>query len=291
MWKEVKANLKFAAIQKNDEKYPIKTMCEFFKVSRSGYYEYIKQGKELVRDEDIKKIIIECHNRCGRTYGYRRVKIWIKREKKLNINHKKLLRIMNKYALLSEIRRRRKYKFLSDQIHRYPNILNRDFKADKPNSKWVTDISYIHTEQGILYLSIIKDLYDNSIVSYKTGTNQSINLVLRTIRTAMEQEKDIEGLRLHSDQGLQYTSNSYYNLAKEYNINPSMSRSGNCYDNAPAENFFGILKSECIKRFKIKTFDIARKLIAEYIYFYNNERIQLKTELTPMEKRCQFIVI
>ena len=115
---------------------------------------------------------------------------------------------MKKYALLSEIRRRRKWQQMGQQVHRYENLLNREFHADRPNRKWVTDISYIHTKQGILYLSMIRDLYDNSIVAYKTGTQQTVNLVLDTIRLAMKQQKKAVAaeLQLHSDQGLQYTS-------------------------------------------------------------------------------------
>ena len=194
---------------------------------------------------------------------------------------------MNKYDLLSEIRRRRKYRQMGEQLHKYENLLNRQFQADRPNAKWVTDISYIHTAQGVLYLSMIRDLYDNSIVAYKTGTEQTVNLVLNTIKAAVQKEAVTAELQLHSDQGFQYTSTGYFNLTKEYGITPSMSRRGNCYDNAMAENFFGILKTECIYRHKPKSFYEARQMIDDYIYFYNNERIQLKTKLTPLEKRCQ----
>lgn len=194
---------------------------------------------------------------------------------------------MNKYGLLSEIRRRRKYKYMGQQVHKYENLLSRSFTADRPNAKWVTDISYIQTSQGVLYLSLIRDLYDNSIVAYKTGTEQMVNLVLNTIKAALQKEAVAMELQLHSDQGFQYTSQGYFDLTKEYGITPSMSRRGNCYDIAMAENFFSILKTECIYRHKLKTFDEAKKLIDEYIDFYNNERIQLKTSLTPLEKRHQ----
>ena len=152
----------------------------------------------------------------------------------------------------------------------------------------MTDISYIKTGQGVLYLSVIRDLYDNSIVAYKTGTEQNINLVLSPIRAAKRKEKVTAELQLHSDQGFQYTSQAYYSLTKSYHITPSMSSRGNPYDNAIAENFFSILKSECIIRIKLKTYDEARLIIDEYIHFYNQERIQTKTKLTPLEKRSQF---
>ena len=195
---------------------------------------------------------------------------------------------MNKYSLLSVIRRKRYVKY-GEALHRYPNLLNRNFAADQPNQKWVTDISYIRTGQGFLYLSVIRDLYDNSIVAYKTGTEQTVNLVLSTIRAAKGNEKVTAELQLHSDQGFQYTSQAYFKLTQEYGITPSMSRRGNPYDNALAENFFSILKTECIYRQKIATYEEARTLIDDYIFFYNHQRIQSKTKLTPLELRCQFV--
>lgn len=262
-------------------------MCRFFEVSRSGYYSYIQRMDKPRRDEPLSKMIAECQEHCGKTYGCRRVQLWLQREKHLDYNLKTILRVMNKYNLLSDVRRRRKYRQMGEQLHKYKNLLNRQFQADKPNKKWVTDISYIHTQQGVLYLSMIRDLYDNSIVAYKTGTEQTVNLVLNTIKAAVQKESVTAELQLHSDQGFQYTSRGYFNLTKEYGITPSMSRRGNCYDNAMAENFFGILKTECIYRHKPKSFNEARQLIDDYIYFYNNERIQLKTKLTPIEKRRQ----
>ena len=238
------------------------------------------------KDEILGREIAQCQLKTNKTYGYRRVKIWLEREG-IHVNAKKVLRIMNKYGLLSEIRRRRKYKQMGQHLHKYKNILNRQFQASKPNQKWVTDISYIHTGQGVLYLSMIRDLYDNSIVAHQTGTEQTVSLVSNTIKLAKAQEKITTGLQLHSDQGFQYTSHEYFKLTKEYGITPSMSRRGNCYYNAMAENFFGILKAECIYRNKPKTFVDARRLIDDYIFFYNFERIQLKTKLTPFELRSQ----
>lgn len=195
---------------------------------------------------------------------------------------------MQKYNLLSVVRRK-KYRNYGKYLHRYPNLLSRNFKAERPNQKWVTDISYIKTGQGTLYLSVIRDLYNNSIVAYKTGTEQNINLVLSTIRAAKRKEKVTAELQLHSDQGFQYTSHAYFKLTQSYNITPSMSRRGNPYDNALAENFFSILKTECIYRVKLRTYEEARLLIDEYIRFYSNERIQTKTKLTPLELRSQFV--
>lgn len=197
---------------------------------------------------------------------------------------------MKKYDLLSKIRRHRKWQQMGRQMHKYENLPNRQFHAQRPNSKWVTDISYIQTKQGVLYLSIIRDLYDNSIVAYKTGIRQTVNQVLDTIRLAMKQEKKkiAAELQLHSNQGFQYTSQAYFNLTKQYGITPSMSRRGNPYNNAMAENFFSILKSECIRLYKPETIHDAQTLIDEYITFYNHDRIQLNSKLSPIEKRRLF---
>ena len=280
--------MKYLAIYRHRDKYPVQTMCKFFEVSRSGYYDFVKRMGKSDRDALLGELIRECQEKCGKTYGYRRVQIWLDRKKNLHRNPKTVLRVMQKYGLLSEIRRRKKYKVMGQQIHKYANTLNRDFHADKPNQKWVTDISYIHTGQGVLYLSMIRDLFDNSIVAFKTGTEQTISLVLDTIRIAKEKEAVTAELQLHSDQGTQYTSHGYFVLTQAYGISPSMSRRGNCYDNAMAENFFSILKAECINRHKIKDFAMAKSLIEDYIHFYNHERIQLKTKLTPLEQRRKF---
>lgn len=270
----------------NRKHYSITEMCQFFGVSRSGYYDYVKRLDQPAHDAALAEIIRKQQEACDKTYGYRRMWKWLKRVRKIHRNPKTILRIMKKYDLLSEIRRQRKWRQMSTQLHKYDNLLNREFHADQPNHKWVTDISYIRTRQGVLYLSIIRDLFDNSIIAYKTGTTQTVNLVLDTIRLAMQKEKKVaEELRLHSDQGSQYTSQAYFDLTKEYGITPSMSRRGNCYDNAMAENFFSILKTECIYRHHPATFDEARMLIDNYIYFYNNQRIQLKTGVAPLTQR------
>ena len=305
---------KYSVIYRHRNEYPISVMCRFFQVSRSGYYDFVHRLGRPEKDIDLAEIIAEQRERSFRTYGYRRMWMVLKKQG-IHRNPKTILRIMKKYGLLAEIRRRRKWQQMGQQVHKYENLLNRKFHADRPNSKWVTDISYIvhkyenllnrkfhadrpnskwvtdisyiHTKQGILYLSMIRDLYDNSIVAYKTGTEQTVNLVLDTIRLAMHREKKrVAGeLQLHSDQGFQYTSQAYFNLIKSYDITPSMSRRANPYDNAMAENFFSILKAECIYRHKPASFCEANEMIDRYIYFYNHERIQLKTGEPPLTRR------
>ena len=142
-------------------------MCSFFGVSRSGYYDFVHRLGRPEKDAALAEIIAQQRERSFRTYGYRRMWLALKKQG-IHRDPKTILRIMEKYDLLAQIRRRRKWQQMGQQVHKYKNLLNRDFHADRPNSKWVTDISYIHTMQGILCLSMIRDLYDNSIVAYKT---------------------------------------------------------------------------------------------------------------------------
>ena len=282
----MRTSVKYHVIYCHREQYAISEMCKFFEVSRSGYYDFVKRMDIPAKDLPLAEKIEECQQQCGKTYGYRRVHLWLEKNG-IHHNPKTVIRVMQKYNLLSAIRRK-KYHYYSQSLHKYPNLLNRNFRAERPNQKWVTDISYIHTQQGVLYLSVIRDLFDNSIVAYKTSTTQNVQLVLDTIRAAKKKEKVTGELQLHSDQGFQYTSQGYFKLTQSYNIIPSMSRRGNPYDNAMAENFFSILKTECIYRVKLKTYVEARLLISQYIDFYNNQRIQLKTKLTPSELRSQY---
>lgn len=282
----MRPKVKYAVIHRHRNEYPVSVMCKFFEVSRSGYYDFVKRIDKPEQDTELANEIRICQRSTDNTYGYRRVWLWLE-HRKIHRNPKTVLRVMKKYGLLSEIRRRRKWVNLGQQLHRYDNLLKRQFRADRPNTKWVTDISYIHTKEGVLYLSMIRDLYDNSIVAYKTATRQTVSLVLDTIRLAVKKEKKrvAAELQLHSDQGFQYTSPGYFNLTQSYGITPSMSSKGNPYDNAMAENFFSILKTECIYRHKPKTFKEADDLIDRYIHFYNYERIQTKTGVAPLTLR------
>lgn len=223
-----------------------------------------------------------------RVYGYRRVTQALWQTYGLKLNHKTVYRLMRKLGLHSVARKRKVYKHLEQipHLHRYPNLLQRNFSATRPNQKWVTDITYIQTQQGTLYLSVIKDLYDGFIVSHQTSSNNSVELVTATLRQAF-QHAISSGLTLHSDQGTQYRSHEYFLLTQDQLISVSMSRPGNCLDNAAMENFFGHLKEEAIYQTKLLTLQQAKEVIDDYIHFYNYERIQLKTKLTPFQQRCQ----
>ena len=282
----MKPKFKYQVIYRHQAEYPVSAMCRLFGVSRSGYYDHIKCLGRPQKDAALAEKLRLQQEHCFQTYGYRRMHLWLESQG-IHRNPKTVLRIMKKYSILSEIRRKRKWRNMGQQIHKYENLLNRQFQADCPNTKWATDISYIQTKEGTLYLSMIRDLYDNSIVAYKTAAQQTVNLVLDTIRSAMKNvKKEVAAeLQLHSDQGFQYTSQAYFDLTQEYGITPSMSRRGNPYDNAMAENFFSTLKTECIYRHKPASFREADEMIAAYIYFYNHERIQTKTGVAPLTLR------
>ena len=211
MERKWKPSFKYAVIHRHRTKYAVKDLCEILQVSRSGYYKYVKHLNHTAKDFDLAEKIRTKQESCKKTYGYRRMKLWLDSEG-ITKNPKTILRIMHKYDLLSEIRRRKRWRKMGEDKHRYDNWLNREFNAEHPNQKWVTDISYIQTQEGVLYLSMIRDLYDRSIVAYRTGTSQTINLVLDTIHLAMKSVKteSRRELHLHSDQGFQYNLTSIF---------------------------------------------------------------------------------
>jgi putative transposase len=263
-------------------------MCKFFSISRAGYYAWIERSNQPDQDAERMALIREAWEKSRKTYGYRRVALWTQQKKGISINHKAVLRLMRKMNIRSVARKRKPYKKINqlDIYHRYENILNRDFSAKKPNQKWVTDITYVRTQQGWAYWSTIKDLFDGFIVAHQLGRQNSVRLVTDTLKEARHKEKITEKLLLHSDQGYQYTSQAYFLLTKEQKITPSMSRRGNCWDNASMENFFGHFKEEALRQFPIPTFEQAQEIVNDYIAFYNYERIQLKTKQTPYQTRC-----
>jgi transposase InsO family protein len=266
-------------------------MCEFFGVSRAGYYAWRKRTEREDPDTVRMNAVQAVYEASHKTYGYRRITIQLQDKQGLCINHKAVLRLMRKLSIRSVARKPVPYRKVEElgTYHRYPNVLAQDFIAHAPNQKWVTDITYIRTQKGWSFLSIIKDLFDGFIVGHVVHERNDIPLVLRTLQQAKDNEKVTDGLILHSDQGHQYTSQAYHDvLVQQYHITPSMSRRGNCWDNAPAENFFSHLKEEYLRHFPLPGFDQAQQLIAEYIHFYNYERIQLKTRQTPYETRCLF---
>ncbi len=231
-------------------------------------------------DQERMKIVLEAFDRSRRTYGYRRIQIWIEREYAITINHKAVLRLMRKLNIRSVARQRNPYKLIHNRygvIHSYPNLLQQNFSSDRPNQKWGTDITYIRTQQGFVYLAIIKDFFDGTILGHALSKNNSTQMVLRAVRTAASALQSQSGVIMQSDRGTQFQSPAYRSLTEQCGIIPSMSRKGQCLDNAPTESFFSHLKEELIKHIKIKDFQEAVQIVDDYIHFYNHDRIQLKT--------------
>jgi transposase InsO family protein len=168
---------------------------------------------------------------------------------------------------------------LGDRVVR--NVLDRNFEALQPNQKWVTDVTQYRVKDSWLYLSIIKDLCQNEIVAYNMSLRNDKDLVLQTFSKAFEKEKDVTGLIVHSDQGSQYTSYDYHDMLPKVGAQISMSRRGNCYDNASMESFFSHLKTEALYPYDIRSVEEAQSRIEEYIHFYNNHRPQRKLISCP----------
>ena len=210
----------------------------FWSIRECGYYRFVKRMNRAEKDTELAEKIRKQQSKCFQTYGYRKMWQWLKSQN-IYRNPKTVLWIMKKYDLLSKIRCYRKWRQMGQQAHRYENLLNRQFYAQRPNSKWLTDIFYIHTKQGALYLSMIRDLHDNSIVAYKTGSQQTgqSGIGYHTYGDKVGKKRVTAQLQLHSDQGFQYTSQAYFRFTQQYGITHSMSRHRNLYDNAMAKIF------------------------------------------------------
>ncbi|MFB0832532.1 IS3 family transposase [Brevibacillus laterosporus] len=271
--------------------YPITEVCKVLGVSRSGYYKYLST-RNLYRDKSMKKRIRTIYEQRKGIYGYRRIQAELLRQFGCSVNHKKVLRIMQNLGLKSIIRRKRVYmttyqaKVSDGRVA--DNLLKRDFTAQEPNQKWVTDVTQYRIGEERIYLSAIKDLCTHEIIAHHISTRNDNALVLETFRKAFEMQKDVTGLIVHSDQGSQYTSHAYQNMLPTVGAQISMSRRGNCLDNASIESFFSHLKTEALYPYDIRDLQDAQRRIENYIYFYNEERLQLKlNKLTPSEFRRQ----
>lgn len=279
--------LKYRVIERFRGKYSVAAMCEMFEVSRSGYYSWRKRQRREAKDQWLVDLIMECQRRSKQTYGIRRVRRWIQRQTGKLVNIKAILRVMRKLNLLSVIRRRKPYTRYQRAVHKYPNLLDRNFDQAKPNQFWVTDITYIPIPGSMLYMCAVLDLCGKVVLAWKIGADMSSSLVTDTIREALKREKVTVGLALHSDQGSQYTSQAYFDLTQAYHVSPSMSSPGCPYDNAAMENFFGTLKTECLYRAHFTSRAEVEQLVTEYVDFYNFERISLNNGLTPVEIRSK----
>ncbi|WP_068499069.1 IS3 family transposase [Paenibacillus kribbensis] len=254
------------------------------------YWQREQKGRKE-RDQAAKELIQKVYERYNGVFGYRQIQLFLLHDHGVWMNHKKVLRIMQDLGIRLRIRRKHRCNYVSSEGGRVAkNILKRDFKADAPNQKWVTDITQYRVGEKWLYLSAVKDLFNNEIIAYQMSTRNDNELVLRTFQQAWTQQKDVTGLIVHSDQGFQYTSHAYHDMLPKVGARISMSRRGNCYDNASMESFFSHLKTEGLYPYDIRNMDEAQRKIEDYIRFYNQHRPQRRlNRLPPVEYRKQLI--
>lgn len=247
-------------------------MCKVIKVDKSSYYYWIKTGCVIKKvdtqlNELVEAIFIQGRN----NYGTRRIQDKLKELYGLIVSRKRISNIMKDFNL--KVKMKRRYKNTTDSNHNLPiapNILNRDFYASNPNEKYVGDITYISTGEGWLYLATVIDLYSRKVVGWSMADNMKVSLVNDALNMAINHRNPPKGLLWHTDRGSQYASYSHKDLLAQYGITQSMSRKGNCWDNAVAESFFKTLKSDLIYKTYFYTKKQAQQEIFEYIEFYYN---------------------
>ena len=225
------------------------------------------------------EITVIYHENKGR-YGYRRITTELHKRNFL-LNHKTVQRLMKELGLVFRVRRK-KYRSYKGEVGKIaPNLLNRDFRAEKPNQKWVTDVTEFSLFGEKLYLSPILDLCSSDLVSYTISDHPVLSMVTTMLDKAFEKIPDGTGLILHSDQGWQYQHKRYQRMLREKGIRQSMSRKGNCLDNAVIENFFGLLKSELLYLQEFRSMEHFKQELVAYLDYYNNRRIKAKLKGLP----------
>ena len=272
----------------------VKILCNIANVSRSGYYRWLKNADKPDKDYEEYLLIKEIFEKGKRKWGWRTIQMKLFSNKQIIMNHKKIIRIKNKYYLFTKIRRTNPYKAIMKKTkeHRtFGNILDRNFNQTAPFRAFGTDITYLPFNHRMAYLSAVKDFASGEIVAWDVSQHLEMDIVLNTVKN-MQQNKNIVSLAdvlIHSDQGVHYTSPQYSNMLKKLNMIQSMSRKGNCIDNAPTESFFGHLKDD-VDYTDCKSFDELKEMIDQYINYYNNERQQWDLKkMTPVEYRNHLI--
>ncbi len=278
---------RYQIIDEMKNRYPITWLAEKAKIQRSGYYKWLNNGKVSLRKQDdilLKEHILTIHQ-ANKMYGYPRVKIAL-RDKGLKVNHKKVYRLMCKLGIQSIIRKKR--RVWKNRVSRtFENVLERQFKDRAENEVFVTDITYLPTKTGFLYLSAIQDLYNNEIVAWQVGKRNDLQLVMDTL-SELTTKRNVYRSIIHSDQGFQYTSLKYHQTVEQLGMIGSHSRKGNCHDNACIESFFSHFKSECLYLLQDYSEEEMIRAVEQYIYFYNYKRFQKRlNHLTPIEYRHQ----
>ena len=256
--------------------YPVTVLCTVMRVSRSGFYDYMdrfKNPKDRPNEAALRKRIKEIFDESRASYGSRRVGKQLKDEGH-QIGRYKARRIMRQMGLRAKTPRR--FKLTTDSRHSFPvapNVLNRNFDIEAPNKVWTADITYVWTFEGWLYLAVIMDLYSRQIVGWSMDNRMKKQLVLDALAMAYWHRKPSKGLLHHSDRGSQYACHDYRKRLESYGMAASMSRKGNCWDNAPTERFFRSLKSERLTACRFFTRQEAKMEILDYITFYNSIRL------------------
>ena len=267
--------MKCAWIKEHSKDFNITIMCKVLKVDRTSYYYWIKTGSIVKKtDKKLNDLIQIIFLKSRATYGTRRIKNRLLQLYGLIVSRRKIGNIMEDLKLVVKTKKRYKIN-TTDSNHNLPvapNILNRDFYALNPNEKYVGDITYIPTDEGWIFLATVIDLYSRKIVGWSMSDNMKTSLVNNALKMAIISRKPSQGLIWHTDRGSQYASYSHKNLLSKYGIIHSMSRKGNCYDNAVAESFFHTLKTELIFHQNYKTKSQAKQSIFEYIEFYYNRQ-------------------
>ncbi len=272
----------FPFIAEHSQQYPIRLLCQAFEVSESGFYAWRHREPNAQKREDarlsaeIQQIFLE-HRQ---VYGSPRIHAVLK-GRGVHCGRKRVVRLMQELGLSAQPKRRRKPQTTkSDPIARFaPNILNRDFTAMVPNTKWVTDCTMIPTTEGWLYLAVVLDLFSRRVVGWAMASTEDEELVTLALRMALARRHIDAELLHHSDRGSEYTSYGYQELLMQEGITVSMSRTGNCYDNAAMESFFATLKKECVHRQQFQNRKQARQAVFEYLEcFYNPIRLHSTLE-------------
>ena len=267
--------MRFAFIDVEKALYPMRILCRVLRVSRSGYYAWLnrKPSARELEDERLRPKVVEAFETGRGTYGSPRVRDELVHQG-FEIGRKRVARLIREMGLQGVTPR--KFRVTTDSDHGHPiakNLIDRDFVASRPNEKWVTDITYIWTAEGWLYLAIVMDLFSRRIVGWSTANHLKTDLCLGALQMAISQRTGIKGLIHHSDRGVQYASDCYRKALDARGIQCSRSRRANCWDNAVAESFFGTLKNELIYRRPWLTRKAAQDAIGEYIeIFYNRIR-------------------
>jgi len=268
--------------------FSITLMCKVFKVDKSSYYNWVKRGAIVHKvDEQLNELIEIVFLQSRQTYGTRRIKKALVEQYGVIVSRRRIRNILTHLGLSVKMKRRFKV-MTTDSNHNFPiapNRLNRDFYAPNPNEKYVGDITYIPTHEGWLYLATVIDLYSRKIVGWSMDESMKVSLVNNALKMALSNRNPKQGLIWHTDRGSQYASYEHKDLLKQYGIVQSMSRRGNCLDNAVAESFFHTLKTELTHHEIYYTKEQAKRSIFEYIeVFYNRERMHsANNNLSPVE--------